>query len=157
MRSGSPGMATFPRVPPLSRQILPQPLALAQVTLPGLTAPGEWKSPRVRPPWHHARNRPEGVASRLALCFRHLSHNLVSISKSCSPGLQQNLPLPKAIFPPWHPLRLHSSSSASAERFLHVWTTYLPWCLLKCRFPGPTRDLRNHNFSRCGPGVSILI
>lgn len=112
MRSGSPGMATFPRVLPLSRQILPQPLALAQVTLPGLTAPGEWKSPRVRPPWRHARNQPEGVASRLALCFRHLSLAIWSQSPSHAPrASSRTSPSPK----PYSLLGTHSACTAAPQ------------------------------------------
>lgn len=159
MRSGSPGTATFPRVPPLSRQILPQPLARAQVTLPGLSAPGEWKSPRVKPPWHRARNGPEGFALRPALCFRYLSHNLVSTSStSCSPGLQQTPthPPPQSHIPSLAPTA-PAQQLLSFCREIPPRVGHLPLCLSKCRFLGPTRNLRNHNFSRRRPGVINLI
>lgn len=45
MKSGSPGTATLPGVLPTSRQALPQPLPLAPLAFPGLTAAGGMASP----------------------------------------------------------------------------------------------------------------
>lgn len=96
---------------------------------------------------------PEAALRGLYLCDDPLS--TPSSSRSGSAGLQLRIPKHKAMLllnthPP-----THSSSSASAGRVLHVWTTCTSACQMQ--IPRSPLGLQNHNFSRYGPGISAFI